>query len=175
MYITAGRLRQHITSLSNPQPLTKLSGVSTSTSPERLLSLHGHFKLSTDVHEESSLSSLTRSQWSTRSYSGPASVSLRPPPNLFRYLKADFLRRRRGARLATRHRDATILQHTISLGIPAVRRRGRELRMVDNGCGRETECSSVKAEGEFAGETEEESRKGREYGWRLFTLNFRLI
>ena len=65
--------------------------------------------------------------------------------------------RPRSPRMATRSRNATFLQQGIAVGIPSIRRRGSELRVLDSGCRSETTEDFGSEESKFVGEEGAES------------------
>lgn len=81
------------------------------------------------------LSSTQSSQWSTKSSSGAASVRTPNLPNTSNpILTTTNHYRPRSPLLATRHRNASLLQQRIPLGVAPLRRRGRKFRiLVDRG------------------------------------------
>lgn len=71
-----------------------------------------------------------------------------------------FVHRPRRALLASRHRDAALLQQVLAVGVPRVRGGRRELRILAAGRGRQADCDAERAEEGAAGEEGEEGPAG---------------
>lgn len=111
------------------------------------------------------------SQWFTRSSSGAASVHLLRNTsavpccsNSTQPAKLAFFRHRRPT-LATRHRNAPPLQQGVPLGVPHLRGRGRQLRLLADGRRAPTVQGADGSEGCTVGEKKEGGAEGSvEYG-----------
>lgn len=111
--------------------------------------------------------------WYPGSFSGPASVRTAPalttPP--LRTICSSKLTppgfpRSRHPCLATRHRDAPALPPAIPVGVPSLRRRGRQLRVLAGGRRPATDGSPGGAEEEHPGEEGAEGGEGHRYRHR---------